>query len=49
MTKAQAIAILDQAISQIATTRQGHAKMMEALEVLAKTEGKEEQIPNGGE
>jgi hypothetical protein len=43
MTREQAIAILDQAISQIATTRQGHAKLIEALEVLAKSEEKERQ------
>jgi hypothetical protein len=41
MTKQQAFEILNNAISQIQTTRQNHAVLLQALEVLLKGEKSE--------
>jgi len=42
MTKEQAIKILDQAVSQVQTTRQNHQVIIAALEYLATLEEKKE-------
>jgi hypothetical protein len=38
MTKEQAINIINQALAQVQTTRQGHETLMKALEILTKVE-----------
>lgn len=42
MTKEQAVQILDQAISQIQTSRQGHETLIQALRVLMEKNEEEE-------
>lgn len=41
MTKEEAYNLLNQAIAQINTTRQGHMLLVQALDLLAKVEDKE--------
>lgn len=48
MTKEEALNIINNALSQVNTTRQGHELLVKALSVLAKNdEPKQEALKNG--